>query len=290
MAEADFARTLGGLLKQARAQLTAADIEDAALDARLIVEHFTGTTRTRAIALPDQPVDEASAEAVTAALARRAAGEPVHRIFGVRAFHGLTLRLNQATLEPRPDTETLVDLVAPCAAAFVARQGRCRILDLGTGTGAVALALLKEVPGATAVGVDISADALAMARANADINAMAERFESLLSDWFSAVRGVFHIIVSNPPYIATGELAALQPEVRLHDPRSALDGGADGLDAYRAIAAGAAAHMEPDGVLAVEIGSRQHNAVTATFAGSGFRLCETRRDLAGHERALAFRR
>ncbi len=128
-----------------------------------------------------------------------------------------------------------------------------------------------------------------MAAANADINNMPERLELLESDWFSAVHGVFHIIVSNPPYIPTKDMAQLQPEVRLHDPERALDGGADGLDAYRLIAAGAAAHLESDGVIAVEIGSRQRHDVEAIFAAANYRLAEARRDLAGHERALVFR-
>ncbi|MEW9805564.1 peptide chain release factor N(5)-glutamine methyltransferase [Mesorhizobium sp. ZMM04-5] len=281
---------LSVLLGESRASLAEAGIDDAALDARVIVEHFSGTSRTDAIGRPDMAIDPRAVAATRDAIARRAAGEPVHRILGFREFYGLKLFLSAETLEPRPDTETLVDAVLPWLRRRVAAGGACRLLDLGTGTGAIALALLAEVPQATAVGVDLSADALATAGRNALENGLSERFSAIRSNWFEAVSGRFDAIVSNPPYIESREIATLQREVREFDPARALDGGPDGLDAYRTIAAQAAAHLEPDGLVAVEIGHAQKRDVTHLFERSGFRLVEARSDLAGRDRVLVFGR
>lgn len=290
MAEADLPSTLGPLLRHVRRVLEAAGVAEAALDARLIVEHATGATRTDLLLSPGRAVTPEGARAAAVMLARRLAGEPVFRILGHREFHGLRLALSPGTLEPRPDTEALVDLALPHVRAMAARHGACRILDLGTGTGAVALALLKEEPLATALATDISQDALATAAANADMTGMATRFRTVRSDWFEAVEGRFHLVVSNPPYIASNEVELLAREVREHDPRAALDGGPDGLDAYRAIAAGAERHLEADGMVAVEIGIGQAHAVEAIFARHGFRLAERAEDLGGVLRVVAFGR
>ena len=281
---------LGPLLKSARERLAAAGIDDSALDSRLIVEHFSGTTRTQAIAEPGQKVGSAALSAIEAALRRRVAGEPVHRILGYREFHGLRLSLSPETLEPRPDTETLVDAVLPFARATAERLGECRILDLGTGTGAIALALLGAVPVATATGVDISLDALATAAGNARDLGLGKRFEALHSNWFEKVSGHYHVIASNPPYIPSREIGNLQDEVRDFDPHRALDGGTDGLDPYRIIAAEAAEFLEAQGKVAVEIGHTQKNEVTGIFAAAGYRLAEARRDLGGNDRVLVFER
>lgn len=290
MAEADLPSTLGPLLRHVRRVLEAAGVAEAALDARLIVEHATGATRTDLLLSPGRAVRPEGARAAAAMLERRLAGEPVFRILGHREFHGLRLALSPETLEPRPDTEALVDLALPHVRAMAARHGACRILDLGTGTGAVALALLKEEPLATALATDISQDALATAAANADMTGMATRFRTVRSDWFEAVEGRFHLVVSNPPYIASNEVELLAREVREHDPRAALDGGPDGLDAYRAIAAGVERHLEADGMVAVEIGIVQAHAVEAIFARHGFRLAERAEDLGGVLRVVAFGR
>lgn len=283
-----MADSLGGLLRRAVAALREAGKPDAALDARLIVEHVTGAGRAELILDPQRPVAPADVEAVLSAVARRCSGEPVHRILGHREFHGLRLALSSATLEPRSDTEALVGLALPHVRGFAARQGECRILDLGTGTGAVALALLVEEPRAVAVGSDISREALATAASNADMAKCTGRFATVRSDWFAAIEGRFHVIVSNPPYIASREIDALEREVREHDPLAALDGGPDGLAAYRAIAAGAASHLEPGGVVAVEIGHDQVATATAIFESAGFAAIGNASDLGGHARALAF--
>jgi release factor glutamine methyltransferase len=279
---------LAALLAEARASLAASGIDDPNLDARLIVEHFSGTDRADAIGRPDIPVGAEAVDSIRLAIARRAAGEPVHRILGFREFYGLRLNLSSETLEPRPDTETLVDAVLPHLRQLAATVGACRILDLGTGTGAIALALLAEVPAATAVGADISADALATANRNAKENGLSGRFQTVQSDWFEKISGSFHVIVANPPYIPSEELKTLQDEVRNFDPARALDGGADGLDAYRMIAAQAKVYLKAAGRLAVEIGHTQREAVRRLFEAAGFRIVEVRKDLAGRDRVLVF--
>ncbi len=254
----------------------------------MIVEHYTGTGRADAIISPERPISEAEAKNVDKALARRLAGEPVHRIFGQRDFYGLRLKLSPQTLEPRPDTETLVDAILPFLRETTEREGRCKVLDLGTGTGAIALAIAAHVRGALVTATDISAEALSTATANAEANNLSDCFFPLLSQWFSAVEGKFHAIVSNPPYIPSDAIRSLQPEVRLHDPRRALDGGVDGLDAYRALASGAAEHLESDGRVAVEIGHGQRSDVQRIFTEAGYTLLQVYRDLAGTERVLMF--
>ena len=283
-------KTLAETLREARARLTIEGIDDPALESRLIVEHFSGTSLADLIATPDRMIPPATIAAVDDALRRRLAHEPVHRIFGFRDFYGLRLSLSAGTLEPRSDTETLVDTVLPFARETAARLGTCRILDLGTGTGAIALALLKEVPLATAVGVDISDDALVTAARNAADAGLAGRFKPLKSCWFSATEGRCHLIVSNPPYISTKELETLQPEVRKFDPVAALDGGEDGLDAYRIIAGGAGAHLEAGARIAVEIGHTQKREVTQVFRQAGYRMIAAAKDLAGSDRVLVFQR
>lgn len=281
-------RPLGELLRHARQRLAGAGITDAAFDSRLIVEHFSGTTRTDAISSPDRLVGQVAE--IEAALDRRISGEPVHRILGYREFYGMRLNLSAETLEPRPDTETLVDAVLPFVRETVARAGICRILDLGTGTGAIALALVTQEPKAVAIGVDVSDDALATAAANAAQLGVSARFSAKKSDWFAEIHGLHHLIVSNPPYIASLEIEDLQNEVRNFDPRRALDGGPDGLEPYRTIASGAARHLEKDGLVGLEIGHDQRRDVTEIFEQAGYILFAQHKDLGGNDRVLVFRR
>jgi release factor glutamine methyltransferase len=281
---------LAALLVEGRRRLVEAGIADPALDARLLVEHFSGTNRADAIGDPDRDVGDSAAAAIAGAIERRLSGEPVHRIIGFRDFYGLRLRLSPGTLEPRPDTETLVDLVLPFVRETAAREGICRILDLGTGTGAIALALLSEVGSAVATGADLSDDALATARRNAADAGLDSRFCAVRSDWFSDIFGIYHLIVANPPYIRSDELVSLQAEVRDFDPLLALDGGEDGLDPYRMIAARAAEHLEEGGRIGVEIGYDQKTSVIGIFLDAGYGVVAAGRDLAGHDRALLFGR
>jgi release factor glutamine methyltransferase len=280
--------TLGAILAEARQRLVQAGIADAGLEARLLVEHFTRTERKEAIVSPERPIGDAEALALDAALARRLRGEPVHRIIGEREFYGLPLKLSAGTLEPRPDTETLVELALPAARRLLEQTGSCRILDLGTGTGAIALALLSALPGASALGVDISADALATAAANADMNGYGTRFTTLKSDWTAEVQGKFDLIVSNPPYIPTRDIEMLDPMVRDFDPLRALDGGEDGLRFYRLIAEDGRRLLDPQGVIAVEIGHTQNEDTVSIFQTHGFALINSACDLGGRDRALLF--
>ncbi|MCA0278642.1 MAG: peptide chain release factor N(5)-glutamine methyltransferase [Proteobacteria bacterium] len=279
-------RPLSELLRHARARLAGAGITDAAFDARLIVEYFSGTTRTDAISTPDRIIMQVVE--IEAALDRRIAGEPVHRILGFREFYGMRLGLSAETLEPRPDTETLVDAVLPFVRATAAREGICRILDLGTGTGAIALSFLVQEPLAVATGVDVSDDALATAAANAADLGVSGRFSAKKSDWFAEITGRYHLIVSNPPYIVSSEIEDLQDEVRNFDPRRALDGGPDGLGAYRTIASDVAPHLEQGGLVGLEIGHDQRRDVTELFEQAGYRLIAQHKDLGGNDRALVF--
>jgi release factor glutamine methyltransferase len=280
---------LSALYRTTRTRLAEAGIETAALDARLLVEHFAGVSANDIVCRPMADIPENAAQAVEAALARRLAGEPVHRILGYREFYGLRLRLSAETLEPRPDTETLVDAMLPFVRDRAAQSSSCRILDLGTGTGAIALALLDKVAQASAVGVDISQDALATATANAADLGLGERFMALRSDWFEKISGRFDAIVSNPPYIRSDEIDRLDVEVRSHDPMAALDGGPDGLEAYRRIAAEAGAWLAADGRIGLEIGYDQRDAVCELFEAAGFELVEARQDLAANDRVLVFK-
>jgi len=214
----------------------------------------------------------------------------VHRILGYREFYGLRLSLSAETLEPRPDTETLVDAILPFARATAERLGECNILDLGTGTGAIALALLSAVPVATATGVDISLDALSTAARNAAELGLGGRFKALNSNWFEKVSGRYHVIASNPPYIPGRDIGNLQDEVRDFDPHQALDGGVDGLDPYRVIAAKAERFLEIQGKVAVEIGYTQKSEVTGLFTAAGYTVAGAYGDLGGNDRVLVFER
>ncbi|OJF90668.1 peptide chain release factor N(5)-glutamine methyltransferase [Pararhizobium antarcticum] len=281
--------SIDSLFAEARRTFQAAGIDAAAQDARLLICGLLDLTLSGFMMRGGEALSSDDALTIRAAVKRRAAREPVHRILGARDFFGLTLGLSSGTLEPRPDTEILVERLIPFAERIAADSGACRILDLGTGTGAICLALLQTVPQATAIGCDISGDALSTAVANAARNGLSERFRPLESSWFTAVSGKFDIIVSNPPYIRSSVMATLEPEVLHHDPAAALDGGTDGLDAYRAIAAGAGAFLDGRGVVGLEIGFDQHQSVTTLFESRGFTLIDQAKDLGGNDRALVFR-
>ncbi|PZO76646.1 MAG: peptide chain release factor N(5)-glutamine methyltransferase, partial [Mesorhizobium amorphae] len=278
--------TLAALVREARSALEAAGTEDAALSARLLVEHVTQTTRSDALLRGDLIFDAETADALRAAVKRRAGGEPVHRIIGARDFYGLSLRLSPDTLEPRPDTEVLVDAVLPFLRKRAAEKGSVAVLDLGTGTGAIALALLSEVPQARALASDISEGALETAQVNAERLGLSARFETVRSNWFEVVEGRFDAILSNPPYIREDEMDGLSPGVRCFDPERALVAGPDGLDAYRAIAADAARHLLPGGIVGLEIGWQQAANVTELFRERGFILESLVHDLERRDRAL----
>ncbi|KAB2690337.1 peptide chain release factor N(5)-glutamine methyltransferase [Brucella tritici] len=275
-------------MADARTRLRVAGLDTPDLDARLLVEWATGKTRLDLISEPEQLVDSAAIETLSDALDRREKGEPVHRIMGVREFFGLPFRLSAATLEPRPDTEVLVELVIPALETLAGKNSVLELLDMGTGTGAIVISLLHRFEHAHGIGLDMAEGALAMARINAVANGVSDRFAALKSDWFQNVSGRFHLIVSNPPYIPHEDIAELSREVREHDPLAALDGGADGLNFYRALAQKAADHLYKDGMVAVEIGAGQFQDVEALFESAGFSLAGDASDLGGHRRAMLF--
>jgi release factor glutamine methyltransferase len=282
-------RTASDLLREARNRFAEAGLDDPAADARVLVAGLLGLSLADMLSRGDTPVSAERAALVVAAIARRLAREPVHRILGEREFYGLTLQLSAGTLEPRPDTEILVDSVIVYLKRLAIAYENIHILDIGTGTGAICLALLSECPTAQGVGTDISADALETAERNAERNGLAGRFQTRKGSWFETVQGRFHAIVSNPPYIASSVIPTLAPEVKMFDPPAALDGGLDGLDAYRAIAAGAGDFLHPDGIVGLEIGYDQRVDVTSIFEGAGFTLLEAARDYGHNDRALLFR-
>jgi release factor glutamine methyltransferase len=276
--------TLASLLGWARGRLGAAGIETASLDARLLLQHISGVDHGALIGRPETEVSGDVAARFRDIIDRRASHEPVSRIIGVREFYGRNFRLSPATLDPRPDTETLISV----ALALLRDKPAPRILDLGTGSGAIAVTLLAELPDAQAIATDISPQALETATINARENGVGSRFEALMASWFNGVTGKFDLVVSNPPYLSTSEISGLAREVKDWDPHRALEGGMDGLDCYRAIAAGAGRHLLPEGHVVVEIGAGQADQVTEIFANAGFGLEAAHRDLAGHVRCLVF--
>ena len=252
-------------------------------DVKLLLMAAAGLDKAGLISASQKETSTDLADRFAAFIQRRMDREPVHRILGRREFHGLELGLNAATLEPRDDTECLIELAL---AQVKERNAELRLLDLGTGTGAVALALLQELPNAQAVASDLQPAALQRAQANAELNGLSARFSSLQSNWFENVIGQFDLIVSNPPYIVSAELENLEPEVVRFDPRLALDGGADGLDAYREILAGAREYLVPNGCVVLEIGYDQRQLVSELAVASGWKVKQSAEDLAGQDRAL----
>lgn len=274
--------------RRATRLLAAASGAEAFLDARILVEETTGLDRAALLLEGDRPLGVGAAVRLAAMVRRRLGGEPVWRILGRREFWGLSFAVTPAVLDPRPDTETIV--AAALAAVAARRTEPLRIADLGTGSGAILGALLSELPRSLGWGVDRSEDACRVARGNLDALGLGERALVLTGDWARALRSNgLDLVVSNPPYIATGDLPALDREVRDHDPRAALDGGADGLAAYRAIAADLPRLLAPDGVAVLEVGAGQAPEVGRLLATSGLTIGPVRRDLGGHERAVSAR-
>lgn len=275
---------IASALAAARARLQTAGIESAALDARLLLGKAAGLDTSALIAGGDNTLSAETITAFDALCERRARHEPVARILGAREFRSLSLALNEATLVPRPETEILVDAALDAAGARAGR--RLRICDLGTGSGAIAIALLRELDHATAVGLDISAPALEIAMANARRHGVAGRMRFIHGDFSMPLDDTFDMVVANPPYIRQGDLAGLPREVRDYDPPLALDGGRDGLAAFRVIAARLPALLKPGGAAVVEFGAGQGDSVTALFTAQGLEIAEIRPDLAGIERVV----
>ncbi|MGY3236548.1 release factor glutamine methyltransferase [Bradyrhizobium sp. USDA 4448] len=273
------------------ARLQEAGIEEPSLDARLLVGAVLGLDLTGLIAQAARDLTPEEATRLEGYAQRRLAHEPVARILGVREFWGLPFRLSEATLVPRPDTETVVELALEIFRERTIPGRRPRIADIGTGSGAILLALLHEIPDAFGVGTDLSLSALDTARANADALGLADRAAFVACSYASALGGPFDLIVSNPPYIPAGEIPKLSIEVRNHDPHLALDGGNDGYDAYRALIPQAAERLVPGGALIVEVGQGQAGNIETLMAAAALSIDRPpRSDLAGIPRAVSARK
>jgi len=281
------------LLRDTAVALTAAGIDNARFEARLLLARATSLSIEQLIARGRDPAPDGVALALRSLTARRIAREPMAYILGEREFWGLPFKVSPAVLVPRPDSETLIEAVL---SLMPDRARAWRILDLGLGSGCLLLTLLREYPQARGVGLEASAEALAVAQENANALGVADRAQLIEGDWrrpgwaealLQALGGPFDLVVSNPPYIASAVLETLEPEVRDHEPRIALEGGADGLDHYRTLAPEILRVLKPGGRFAVEIGYDQKEAVEALFRAAGAVGVTTVRDLGDHDRVVA---
>ena len=268
-------------LRQATARLAAVGIDSARLDARLLLGKALGVDGTWLFNHAD---DELKDEGAFAALIERRLGrEPVSLILGHREFWSLDFTVTRDTLAPRPDSEALIEAVL----AELPDRGRpLSLLDLGTGTGCLLLSLLSELPAARGTGVDRDPATLAVAKGNAERLGLGGRTEFILSDWWQNICGKYDVILSNPSYIPSGDIGGLDPEVAKFEPLGALDGGADGLDAYRRLAAGAGNFLAERGLIAFEVGAGQAQDVASLLTEAGFAIRQVRKDLAGIERCI----
>jgi len=285
-------RSLQRAFVEATQILRQAGIETPELDARVLVCHAARLSHEAYIARAGEALSADAAARLDGAIARRLEREPVARITETREFYGRHFALGPAALDPRPDTETLVEAALDLVVKMGWQEKPLKLLDLGTGTGAILVTLLAELPRARGFGTDLSLDALAIAAANARRHGVSCRASFIAGDWLDAVAGTFDLVLSNPPYLAAAEITGLAEEVAAYDPRLALDGGPDGLAAYRRIAARACEVLAEDGRLLVEIGPGQSGAVAAILEEAGLRPDASgsiRRDLAGRPRVAVAR-
>jgi len=280
--------TVRAVLQDAASRLSAAGVDDALREARLLLAHALGTDLSGLLLRgPETALTSEEAARFGQDVGRRAVREPLAFITGEVGFWTLTLRVSSATLIPRPDSETLID--ALCA-AMPDRTKVASILDLGTGTGCLLLAALSEFPSARGIGVDLAPDAAVLARGNAALNGLGDRAAFLAGSWADALEGGFDVVLSNPPYIPQADIAGLMPEVADFEPHRALDGGPDGLDAYRVLVALLPRLLKPQGLAVFEIGVGQDESVPALAHARGLRVDDVRRDYGGHPRAVVIRR
>ncbi len=270
-------------LRTAVRTLQTAQIETASLDARLLLQHVLGISRERWIAAPDLKMNMEQAARYEALIARRALREPVAHLRGMREFWGMEFTVTNATLDPRPDTETVVEAVLT---RMHNRNAPLSILDLGTGTGCLLLSLLTEFPEARGTGIDLSREALLVAQENALRLGLRSRAQFKHGNWCAELAGPFDIIVSNPPYIPSATISTLAPEVAQFEPRLALDGGADGLDCYRTIISSLPAMLAPGGLAAFEVGAGQLQQVASIAEANGLQPEGIRKDLQGIPRCI----
>lgn len=281
------ATTVGEAVSDAARRLADSGIENARLDARLLVCRALGIGPEAVTGYPERTMNRGARDRLAGLLARRAGREPLAKILGRREFWSLSFKITADTLDPRPDSEAVIRSALESLRASSVALGRPpRILDLGTGSGCLLLALLHEVPDADGVGVDRSEAAIAVARENADSLDLADRAAFYVGDWGAGIAGEFDCIVANPPYIPDSEIASLAPEVVEFEPRFALSGGGDGLDCYRAIAPLLPRLLAPRGTASIEIGAGQAGALAGIFRQNGLRIASIEPDLAGRERCV----
>jgi release factor glutamine methyltransferase len=278
--------TLVSAWTKARRTLEASGVDLPVFDARLLLEAATGVSRLDILTDPHRAVADDDGARLDALVARRAAREPIAYILGKKAFYSLDFAVGPAVLTPRPDTEMVVE----AALAALAEDVPAEVLDLGVGSGAILLSILSARPEAAGIGVDASPDALVFAESNAAALGLSSRATFVHGDWGAGVSGPFDLIVSNPPYIPSGDIAGLEPEVSVHEPRLALDGGEDGLEAYRRLWPDVARLLKPGGRFCVEIGAGQGPDVTALARAAGLEVEAIKPDLAGIGRVVLGRR
>ena len=281
-------RTIAALLKEGAEQLSSSEVDQPYHEARLLLSHVLEEPLTHLIAFPEKRVAPHICEHFQGLLMRRLRGEPLAKIFQRKAFWKSDFITTQDTLDPRPETEHIIEAVL---AAYPQKDMPHHILELGVGTGCLLLSLLQEYPLATGIGVDLSPHALAIAQVNGEQLHLSHRTHWIQGHWAASLKGGFSLIVSNPPYIPTGQLPHLAATVRDFDPLVALDGGADGLDAYRNLARQIQVQnlLLPDGFLGLEVGAGQSQEVRSIVEAQGFTFYECHKDLAGIERTLVFR-
>lgn len=273
-------------IRDATRRLAAVGVPSPAIDARVLLAHCLGVPREALIRCVDDSLGADQQDRFARAMARRSAREPVSHIVREREFWSLSFAVDGRVLDPRPDSETLIEAALVRVAD---RAAPLRLLDLGTGSGCLLLALLSELPAAWGVGVDISPAAVAVARGNAGRLRMADRAQFAVADWGSCLRGPFDLILANPPYIADADMAMLEPEVIRYEPRLALAGG-DGFSAYHAISGDLGRLLAPQGYAIVEYGHGQAAGVSGIFASAGLETVTRRRDLGGVERCVVLQR
>lgn len=286
-----MADTLGDILAAAAERLRLAGVEGPRRDARFLMGEVLGLSTAEMVAHPERPLSAAEAAAVEAAVARRARREPVSRILGEREFRGLRFALTADTLDPRPDSEVVVETALRLLEGVAAP----RVLDLGTGTGCLLLAVLAERADAMGTGLDAAAGAVAAAAANAEALGLAARARFVRGDWrqagwTAALGAPFDLVIANPPYIPDADIADLEPEVREFEPRLALAGGADGLAPYRVLVPALAELLAPRGGVVFEVGIGQADAVAGMLAAAGMTDVAASADLGGVARAVTARR
>lgn len=288
------AETIGEAVRRVAQAFKQVGLDTPELDARILVAEGAGLPRATLLAAPELTLEAAASRVIASYQARRLAREPVSRIIGRREFRGLMLELGEATLDPRPETETIVETALGLVQeAAVPGGSTLRILDLGTGSGAILIAILAELTEASGIGTDIVPAAIEVARRNAQRHGVADRADFLCTNWHRDVPGHFDLVVSNPPYIAAAHIATLEPEVGHYDPTAALDGGEDGLDAYRAILGGLHRVLNPAGWILFEVSPADAEAVVQLCREQGFAPDGIRpwfyRDLAGRPRCVAIK-